>query len=433
MLKWKWTSWFSLAFAGLVAVSPVAYSSKYVSSSNNICLPADLDGSLSKQSKNDIRFATFNAFLNRNSEGELVTELQSQESAQVQAVAEIIQRTQPDILLLNEFDYDASGEAITLFQENYLGVSQNGQSPIEYPYVYLAESNTGIPSGFDLDNDNSVSGPGDAFGFGFFPGQFGMVLLSQYPIMEHRVRTFQKFLWKDMPNALIPEAYYTQEELDHFRLSSKSHWDIPVRIRGQVVHVLAAHPTPPVFDGPEDRNGRRNHDEIRFWADYVGHPSNSRYIYDDSGRRGGLSRRRAFVILGDYNADPEDGDSTNSDDSTNGAISQLLHHRAIDASTVPGSLGASEDAELEAQVNDIHIANAAMDTADFNPAGPGNLRVDYVLPSHRQLKPKCGGVFWPQEKDETRYLVGPGFPVVSSDHHLVWYDMAISKRYFYRY
>ena len=29
------------------------------------------------------------------------------------------------------------------------------------------------------------------------------------------------------------------------------------------------HPTPPVFDGPDDHNGTRNHDEIRFWSDYI--------------------------------------------------------------------------------------------------------------------------------------------------------------------
>ena len=52
---------------------------------------------------------------------------------------------------------------------------------------------------------------------------------------------------------------------------------------GKTVHFLVSHPTPPVFDGPEDRNGTRNFDEIRFWADYV-IPSRSGYIYDDNGQ-----------------------------------------------------------------------------------------------------------------------------------------------------
>ena len=56
------------------------------------------------------------------------------------------------------------------------------------------------------------------------------------------------------------------------------------------LHVLASHPTPPTFDGPEDRNGRRNHDEIRFWADYIS-PGQSGYIVDDEGRSGGIDSR----------------------------------------------------------------------------------------------------------------------------------------------
>ncbi len=72
------------------------------------------------------------------------------------------------------------------------------------------------------------------------------------------------------------------------RLSSKSHWDIPININGKEIHILASHPTPPVFDGPENRNGNRNHDEIRFWRDYIDN-TQANYIYDDGGKKGGLS------------------------------------------------------------------------------------------------------------------------------------------------
>ena len=99
-----------------------------------------------------IRFATFNASLNRNSEGQLITDLSTPDNTQAQTVAEIIQRNNPDVLLVNEFDFDAGGEAAQLFQDNYLSVSQNGANPIEYPYFYIAPSNTGIASGFDLNN-----------------------------------------------------------------------------------------------------------------------------------------------------------------------------------------------------------------------------------------------------------------------------------------
>ncbi|NER79950.1 MAG: endonuclease/exonuclease/phosphatase family protein, partial [Leptolyngbya sp. SIO1D8] len=85
-------------------------------------------------SNSSVRFATFNASLNRTSEGQLITDLSTPDNAQAQAVAEIIQRNNPDVLLVNEFDFDANGTAAALFQENYLTVSQNGAAPVEYPY-----------------------------------------------------------------------------------------------------------------------------------------------------------------------------------------------------------------------------------------------------------------------------------------------------------
>jgi hypothetical protein len=369
------------------------------------------------------RFATFNASLNRAAEGELVANLSTPDNLQAQAVAEVIQRVRPDVLLVNEFDFDAQGLAALLFQRNYLSVGHNGAGPISYPYRFVAPSNTGIPSGFDLDNNGSVGGPNDAFGFGAYPGQFGMAVFSRYPILRHHIRTFQLFLWKDLPGALLPDNpatpapadWYSLEELAAFRLSSKSHWDVPVLIGGKVVHTLVSHPTPPVFDGPEDRNGTRNHDEIRFWSDYV-LPSRSGYIYDDQGERGGLRPDARFVIMGDQNADPLDGDSVP------GAAQQLLENPRVNTSLTPTSPGGPEQAVLQGGANRTHRSDPVFDTADFlDVPGPGNLRVDYVLPS-RNLRMLDGGVFWPLSSDPLFRLVGT-FPFPTSDHRLVWVDV----------
>ena len=129
-----------------------------------------------------IRVATFNASLNRAAAGALLRDLSTPDDAQVRAVAEIIQRVRPDILLLQEFDHDAAGASLAAFQANYLGRSQNGQPPIRYEYSFFTASNTGMPSGFDLDADGQIGGGGDALGFGEFPGQYAMVLLSRFPI-----------------------------------------------------------------------------------------------------------------------------------------------------------------------------------------------------------------------------------------------------------
>jgi len=389
-----------------------------------------------------VRFSSFNASLNRSSAGRLITDLSTPNNQQAKNVAETIQRVNPDVLLINEFDYDSSNTALNLFQQNYLSVSQNGATPVNYPFRYTAPSNTGIASGLDLDNNGSavtqigVNGYGnDAFGFGDFPGQYGMAVYSKYPIDTANIRTFQNFLWKDMPGALLPDNsstpaandYYSPAELNVFRLSSKSHWDVPININGEIVHALVSHPTPPVFDGPEDRNGKRNHDEIRFWADYVT-PGKGSYIYDDRGTVGGLAPNASFVIMGDQNADPFDGDSFNN------AIWQLLDNSRVNTgvtSTIPASLGGIEQV-ADGGNNVNQKGNPAFDTADFGDAGnnPGNLRVDYVLPS-ADLPINDAAVFWPLTTDPLYRLVGDRQTpdnTPTSDHSLVWADIAVGDR-----
>lgn len=387
------------------------------------------------QAKDAVRFATFNASLNRPVAGQLVTDLSNPDSTtvfvrQAKNVAEVVQRVRPDVLLINEYDFQPA--AVDLFRDNFLEVSQNGAAPIDYPYAFIAPSNTGIHSGFDLNNFGGVvSTPGapgygdDAFGFGAFPGQFGMVVYSKYPIDAANARTFQLFRWNDMPGNLIPTPFYSPEEVAILRLSSKSHWDLPIAIGDKTVHFLVSHPTPPVFDGTEDRNGRRNFDEIRFWADYIS-PGQSSYIYDDQGRTGGLKPGELFVIAGDQNSDPLDGDSIP------GAIQQLLEHPLVNDKVSPTSAGAVEATALQGGANATHKSDPRFDTADFADGAPGNLRADYVLP-RKTLQIVDSGVFWPLQSDPLFRLTGVfsfplwglvgGFP--TSDHRSVWVDVTV--------
>ena len=352
--------------------------------------------------------------------GQLVTDLSTPNNAQAATVAEIIQRTRPDVLLINEFDFVPGNVAIDLFRDNYLEVPHNGAKPIHYRYAFVAPSNTGIPSGFDLDNNGTVGGGNDAFGFGEFEGQFGMAVLSRYPIDFNKVRTFQKFLWKDMPGAMLPDDpatpapadWYSRAELDVFRLSSKSHWDLPIRIdKHKTVHFLVSHPTPPTFDGPDDRNGTRNHDEIRFWADYV---SGEDYMYDDRGRNGGLKRGASFVIAGDQNSDPVDGDSVD------GSIQQLIDNPRIEDPLPPRQAAGGGGPSGRRERGPPGRPEVRHRGLRRQPR-PGNLRADYVLPSKR-LKVKGSGVFWPVPSDPLSSLTGE-FPFPSSDHRAVWVDL----------
>lgn len=365
------------------------------------------------------RFATFNTALTRQHAGELISDLFTKNHTQARAIAEIIQRTQPHVLVLQEFDYDLQGIALSLFQKNYLAISQNGAAPIKYPYTYLIPSNSGIPSGMDLDNDGSINSPGDAFGFGFFEGQYASVVLSQYPIEHDKVRTFQHFLWKDMPNAKLPQNpltghdWYSREKLEIVRLSSKNHVDIPITFPETTVHILSAHPTPPTFDGSEKRNALRNYDEIRFLADYL-RPETSQYIYDDNGKKGGLQHDDYFVIMGDLNADPEHGDSIDN------AISQLLLHPNMHPDIQQGRFIPFSRGGEESNKNRASQASTAS----------WGLRVDYVLPS-KNVKIWDSRVFWPIKKDPLAYLVEQiethrnTKKDISSDHRLVWLDACL--------
>lgn len=356
-----------------------------------------------------VKFATFNIAMGLDRPRELTHRLKSGNDENLKKIAAIIQKVRPDVLLLNEFDRDRQAHQASLFLRNYLAISQFGEEPIRYRHRFVDNVNSGVDSGLDLDNNGVLHEPADAWGYGRFPYQYGMLVLSSYPLTSSR--TFLKFKWADMPDALNPlnedgSPFYSEQVRSQLRLSSKSHWDLEFDTPLGPIHFLVSHPTPPVFDGPEDRNGARNHDEIRFWADYIT-PQKSDYIYDDLNHSGGLPANSQFVIAGDLNADPVDGDSRDF------AIHQLLDHPLVNASCEPTSVGAVEASIEQGGKNLEHKGNPAADTGQFDSELTGNLRVDYVLPSANLTAVACG-VFWPG-KDQ------PGHDLITaSDHRMVW-------------
>jgi endonuclease/exonuclease/phosphatase family metal-dependent hydrolase len=378
-------------------------------------------GSLVAQAKT-VRIATYNVSMEASNYlprgvspvgNELFENLRHGDNQQIRNIAEIIQRVRPDIILLNEFDYTSDDDkGVKAFINNYLLVSQQGNKRIDYPYFYTAPVNTGVASGVDLNhNGMSTDNGGDTFGFGLYPGQYGMLLLSRYPIQRDNIRSFQHFLWQDMPNGLLSSVkaedgsdWYSPEAQAVFRLSSKSHWDVPITLHNKTVHILASHPTPPVFDGPENRNGKRNHDEIRFWTDYISTGKVADYVYDDKGRKGGINSNQ-FVILGDLNASAKEGDGNKE------GIGGLLNNAKVNNQSVPHSEGGA-----------LHSPN--------NELGPSHtafwrMRADYVIPSKALGEVTDSGVFWPTPQDPLHRLIRDR--QASSDHRLVWVDVDIAQ------
>lgn len=370
-----------------------------------------------------IRVATFNAAMNRKSQGELSQGLERGDP-QATKIATIVQAVSPDILLINEIDLD--DRSVGLFAKSYLNKAQDDRQT-GWQYHFYGPVNTGVDSGLDLDGNGKLHEPNDAWGFGAYPGQYGMAVFSRFAIQSDALRSFQNFRWSQMPGALRPmnpasesspeKPYYPDEIWNQLRLSSKSHWDVPIQIGNQTLHIVAAHPTPPVFDGPEDRNGCRNHDEIRFLMDYVAADDSGTYIVDDQGKSGPLKPDSSFVILGDLNADPIDGDGRAD------AIRKLLDHPRVAKYPAPQSDGGVQAAESSGGANLKHQGNPANDTGDFNDKNPGNLRIDFVLPSSN-LKVLASGVYWPSktQSPESSELVK------ASDHRLVWVDIELVPR-----
>ena len=405
-------------FAALLFMAPLHVTPKLSASDSSLAPPPPAKGC--------VRIATFNVALNRKENGQLVRELKTGDE-QAKRIATIVQLVAPDILLANEVDY-SEGEAAKVLRDNYLLIPQPNTLKSQasaLQYLYTAPVNTGVNSGMDLNLNGRSTDSDDGWGYGAFPGQYGMAVFSKYPISTEAVRSFQLFRWSQMPSAKRPKLvdkatgqekfFHSDEVWAKLRLSSKSHWDVPISIGETTLHVIASHPTPPVFDGPEDRNGCRNHDEIRMIGDYVTGGDGSSYLVDDKGKSGGLTPNDRFVILGDLNSDPLDGSGISQ------GIIDLLNSPRVSSKFVPTSDGAAEAATLQGKANLKHKGNPANDTGDFNDNEPGNLRIDFVLPS-ANCRVVAGGVFWPtaeQLKDNDPKLAD------ASDHHLVWLDIEL--------
>lgn len=364
--------------------------------------------------------------------------LKREDDPRLQQAAAHVQLLAPDVLLLNEMTYDQAGgpgyergenegQNARRFVENYLSIPQGDSLEGRSYQTVMLPVNTGLASGYDLNNDGSTTTEvppapsvpangsvaqqtrdgraygNDAWGFGTFPGQYGMALFvdQDLEIFRDSIRTFRLFKWSSMPHAAKPvdstngEPWYTREEWEALRLSSKSHWDVPVRgPNGRVVHILASHPTPPAFDGSARRNARRNHDEIRLWVDYLEGRS---YIYDDSSGSGGLSNTASFVIVGDLNADPDDNSIFRK------AIRNLVTHDRIHGNVIPKAVPGRRN------------SFPGLDPHDTARWGK---RVDYVLPSSN-LVVDTSGVWRPVERDSSTVPV--------SDHFPVWMDIRIGS------
>ena len=180
-------------------------------------------------------------------------------------VADILDSLDADIILLNEIavEQSASGEPTNRSASNGLRFVQTFLNRPGVPgySVYQPLSNTGVHSGYDLDNSGravsrftvprpaSLSGNppaqtdadraygNDSWGFGTFPGQYAMALLVRdgLTIAYNDIRTYRSFRWSSLPDALRPvrrdgRPWYDDDEWAEMPLSSKTHAVVPVQV-----------------------------------------------------------------------------------------------------------------------------------------------------------------------------------------------------------
>lgn len=315
----------------------------------------------------------------------MLRDIQTGKDKQVAAVIEVIVAAAPDVLLLTGFDWDYDGQALAALQSRLEAAGH------PMPHGFAPQPNTGIPTGLDLDGNGRLGDARDAQGYGRFTGAEGMALISRLPVVTEESRDLSGFLWRDLPGSLIGGAELTPEIAAVQRLSTTAHWDVALRTPGNGrLHLWAWSATPPVFDGPEDRNGRRNRDEAAFWLRYL------------DGQLPHSPPRAPVVLIGDANLDPADGEGRRD------ALAELLADPRLQDPR-PGSAGARAAADPD------HRGDPALDTVAYDPP-TGNLRLDYILPA-ADLHVVAAGVIWPE---------GPDAPAaLASRHRLVWVDLSL--------
>lgn len=308
-----------------------------------------------------LRIATFNAELKRKGPGLLLRDILRGKDEQVDAFKTLMLEIQPDIIALQGIDFD-----LRLTTLNAL-VDSLSTAGITYPYSFASAPNAGQDSGLDLNGNAKLGEADDAHGYGRFNGMGGMAVLSRYPILHDAVEDYTTLLWRDLAGHIYPmngaQPFGGDAVFAAHRLSSRGHWVVPVSTENfGTIRLMTFHATPPVYDGVEDRNGRRNHDEVAFWNSYL--------AQDDS--------PFPFILTGTANIDPARGTGRRA------AIKKLL-----------------AQPDLQNPFDDTP-------TADFRDPVPGDLRVDYLLPSSDWRVVKHGMATAPK----------------ASRHSLLWVDIA---------
>lgn len=207
--------------------------------------------------------------------------IEDPENEQVTELIKFLNKTQFDILSLNEVEFKNSNLETIKNRINY-----------EYlKYSIFVQANTG---------NNSTNKGLDLVNFGKVPGEYSTAALSRFSIVNKTIITELK--WKD----------FFKDDLSDYKLSSgadipvdielfdKSFSDITILVENKRIHLILLHTVPSFgFGNKRTINFLRNKRQLDFLKWYLNRDGKSQARADLSP----LKQQESFIVVGDLNVD----------------------------------------------------------------------------------------------------------------------------------
>lgn len=226
-------------------------------------------------------------------------------NTQLKAATNIVKSLSPDILSINEMQYDLPNIPNKKYQTE-------GQNPeflakifgIDFKSTAFYPANTGTNS--KPKNGEYILHPtaedrahyADLVNFGLFPGQYSMAGIFKYPIK--RIKNYSQLPWKSF-NRNLDLSKYTDGNGNplpkNMSLFDKNFIDVTLDVDGKNVHVILFHTVPAFgFGNKKTPNFERNKDQIKFLSWYLTAEKTEYGITP--------IKDKTFIAMGDWNVDP---------------------------------------------------------------------------------------------------------------------------------
>jgi len=232
------------------------------------------------------------------------------DNKQLKKVKEIVSLYEPELLFINEIQYDIDGAPNDNFKTNGENLNKlNSILGTQLKYISFYPANTGKNAKRNSQGEyySDPNSPGardfaDQVNFGTIPHQYSSGLLSKYPIVEEKVIT--DIEWKAF-NPQIDLTKFTTGDgkalPSDMELFDKNFLDVTLDVKGKMIHVIVLHTVPAYhFGNKKSPNYLRNRDQLRFLEWYLSGKT------DIDVTLLGIKpiKGESFIAAGDWNVDP---------------------------------------------------------------------------------------------------------------------------------